>query len=107
MHLSSAHPVADVVFNTNCGRNSAGNPGCTLDGAGATQRCSCTGAVDYGPANWSSNTYFEPFYAYGVQFAIGDVQRKMKSEHHLVRAVRSAVLPGCALGVPACTLPSR
>jgi hypothetical protein len=42
------YPSIAPVFNTNCGPNPDWNPGCTVDGAGGTQKCSCTNSAPYG-----------------------------------------------------------
>ena len=74
------NPATFPEFNTNCGANSSGNPGCTVT------TCSCTATSYY----WSSSTYAgNPVYAWLVGIGGGDVLAGDKSSVSLyVRAVR-------------------
>jgi len=85
------NPAIDPAFNTNCAAS------CTVT------TCSCTQSFNY----WSSTTdQHDPLSGWAVTFDEGRVGYNFKSSHtNHARAVRSAVLPGCGLGVPACTLP--
>jgi len=68
------------AFNSNCGANSSGNPGCTVT------TCSCTVPDTY----WTSTTYVsEPRFTGGVFFGDGYPNASNKSAPFLVRAVRS------------------
>ncbi|MBI3785777.1 MAG: hypothetical protein HY270_20480 [Deltaproteobacteria bacterium] len=52
----SGAPCVDLAFNTNCGANGAGNPGCTIDGAGGMPECSCTVVGPFEGTNYWSAT---------------------------------------------------
>jgi cysteine-rich repeat protein len=77
-----------AAFDTNWGKNSGGNGGCTVDGAGGTPRCSCTQSATY----WSATGSTVPFpniLAWGVNFTDGTVLRKGPLDFaRPVRAVR-------------------
>ncbi|MCL2448882.1 MAG: DUF1566 domain-containing protein [Polyangiaceae bacterium] len=88
-------PPVDAAFNSHCAS------GCTVDGANATQECSCTQSA--GSSNgyyWSGSTYAPsliaspngPMLAWGVLFGDGDVLSAGKDDHDYVRAVRCGVV---------------
>ena len=79
MNLENINPAVSPVFNTNCGANSGGNPGCTVT------TCSCT--VPY--AYWSSSTYAgTPNSRWLLDFNFGDTYVTLKFDIYYVRAVR-------------------
>jgi hypothetical protein len=73
-------PVVGAPFETDCGPESIGNPGCTV------LTCSCTVPGVY----WTSTTYVStPSFAWGVFFNDGVVSgRPKQGSYELVRAVR-------------------
>jgi hypothetical protein len=78
-NLGNLGPAVSAVFNTGCGANSIGNPGCTVT------TCSCTISERY----WSSSTYAgPPEIAWEVGFADGLVDSDYKDMEYHVRAVR-------------------
>jgi len=81
VNLEIAHPAPSTfaAFNTGCGVNSSGFPGCTVT------TCSCTVPSGY----WSSSTYAGyPQFAWGVDFSGGLVGAVGKDGVLYVRAVR-------------------
>lgn len=79
-NLDIAYPAPSTYapFNTNCGVNSTGNPGCTVT------TCSCTVCGGY----WTSSTYAEfPHYAWYADFC-GFTSVHVKNYSPYVRAVR-------------------
>jgi len=78
--LERVVPSVSGAFNSNCGANSSGNPGCTVT------TCSCTRPH----LHWSSSSYaFNPIAAWFVSFQTGLVSTNGKDGGHLyVRAVR-------------------
>jgi hypothetical protein len=86
------NPSIDPLFNANCAANTTGNPGCTVDGAGMTEKCSCTVYNWY----WSSTSYVaNPSYAWLVEFSTGGVGLPCcgytKGYGFYVRAVRGGL----------------
>jgi len=78
-------PCVDAVFTANCG---PGKQGCTVDGAGGTQECSCTRPNGY----WSATTYpVAPTDAWFVYFVGGGVNSAAKTGLAYVRAVRGGL----------------
>lgn len=93
--ISRVAPAVDPAFN---------NAGC-VSGCVAPA-CSCIARNYY----WTSNTYTptgSEDFAWYVYFGDASTSVGAKSTKLYVRAVRSAVVPGCALGQPACSLPSQ
>lgn len=81
VNLEIAYPAPSTfpAFNTGCGVNSSGNPGCTVT------TCSCTGRYGY----WSSSTYAnDPQIAWEVNFYDGTPGGNYKLFGYYVRAVR-------------------
>jgi len=78
--LEQVNPSVSAAFNTSCGANSSGNPGCTVT------TCSCTVPNYY----WLSSTYADgPRGAWNVVFGTGFVTASNKDSNHMyVRAVR-------------------
>lgn len=77
--LEAVNPATFPAFNTDCGADFSGNPGCTVT------TCSCTVPSGY----WSSSTYADsPTDAWYVQFGDGETRRLSKSLSIFVRAVR-------------------
>jgi len=77
--VEGVDPTTFAVFNTNCGVNSSGNPGCTVT------TCSCTVPTFY----WSSSTFMAvPQAAWWVYFRSGSTGADTKSSGKQVRAVR-------------------
>ena len=84
----SGSPCVDPPLNTNCGTNSSGNAGCTVDGAGSTQECSCT----VPSSDWSGSTVSaSPGYAWGVYFYGGYVGYGSKAGGNYARGVRGGL----------------
>ena len=83
-------PCVDTAFNTNCGVNSDGNGGCTVDGAASTQECSCTQAV-LDDEYWSATTAYFPTIAWEVVFSSGHAGPNVKTTSLYVRAVRGGL----------------
>jgi hypothetical protein len=80
-------PCVGAAFNTNCGTNSSGNTGCTVDGVGSMQ-CSCTQSAYY----WSATTNAGfPRGAWSVGFSGGYVLGNLKTNDTYVRAVRGGL----------------
>ncbi len=95
-------PCVPTAFNTNCGAtggipDSSGNTGCTVDGAGATQECSC------GPPlhDWAASTVSgSPSAAWLECYNVGILSAPSKTDYNLARAVRGGFLsPLCGNGV--------
>jgi Protein of unknown function (DUF1566) len=98
-------PCIFAAFNTNCGTGFDGNPGCTFDGAGGTQECSC----DLIPYYYSSSTSAIPAdplppgsQAWGVSSYLptspdlaNTVSTFGKDEARPVRAVRGGSTASC------------
>jgi hypothetical protein len=85
LDLGNQDPSVDPVFNTNCGPNSSGNPGCLV------ANCSCTPLAAY----WSSTTFpgapvLQPF-SWVVYFNLGGNGSDLKSNPNSVRAVRGGL----------------
>jgi len=79
LDLGKINPAIADAFNTNCGANSSGNPGCTV------LTCSCTIPYDY----WSSTSYVQiPQFAWIVSFYQGSLFGDNKYFEKQVRAVR-------------------
>ncbi len=80
------NPSIDPKFNANCGPNP-----CTVDGAGGTEKCSCTPYGWY----WSSSSYVAgPSLAWEVEFSTGGVgipPSHWKGVGLYVRAVRGGL----------------
>jgi hypothetical protein len=77
---SSSAPYVPAAFDTNCGSESAGNPGCTVTD------CSCTRPFVY-RASTTLDTM--PSFAYGLDFARGTASGIAKTAtYYAVRAVR-------------------
>ena len=89
-------PCMNPIFDANCGvihpmMPSTGNPGCTIDGAGSTQECSCV-IDDYAwsSTDWIGNTSAA---AWSLWETIGGYSPAFKKTFpHLVRAVRGGVV---------------
>ncbi len=87
-------PPVGAAFNNNC------SPGCTVDGADHTDRCSCTQSAGASQGYyWTSSTYAPGLIAHppgmlawGVLFGDGDVLSAGKTDHDYVRAVRCGVV---------------
>lgn len=78
-NLEARNLATFPAFNTNCGANSSGNPGCTVT------TCSCTVPGFY----WSSSTYAGgPQSAWYVNFYDGNTDADVKYHTDYVRAVR-------------------
>ena len=78
------HVVETPIKST----NSSGNAGCTVDGAGATQECSCTVPRPY----WSASTFSgEPLEAWFQDFLDFSLNVDVKSDNRYVRAVRGGL----------------
>ena len=80
LDLQNTTPAVDTVFNTGCA------PDCTVDGAGGTAMCSCTGLFYH----WSSTSYpgvGSPG-AWTVYFNVGSAGVSDKTYTYAVRAVR-------------------
>jgi len=84
-------PCVDAAFNTNCGTNSGGNGGCTVDGAASTPECSCTQQSSLDDEYWSSTTAYFPTIAWEVVFNNGHVGPNTKTSHYYARAVRGGL----------------
>lgn len=91
---SVRNPCVAAAFNTNCRIVSMqhGNPGCTVDGAGGTQECSCTQPLT-ATTYWSATTTNgDPRFAWDVSFGVnGMVQHNSKTTRNFVRAVRGGL----------------
>jgi hypothetical protein len=78
-NYGNVNPAVSAEFNSNCGANSSGNPGCTVT------TCSCTGSFLY----WSSSTYAStPQTAWVVNFYDGLTTADGKFFTDYARAVR-------------------
>ncbi len=87
---SAGSLCVDTAFNTNCGLNSSGNGGCTVDGATSMPECSCTQAV-LDDEYWSATTAYFPTIAWEVVFNGGHVGPGPKPASLYVRAVRGGL----------------
>ena len=92
-------PCIDAIFNTNCGPADCGgdvpcgNPGCTIDGAGGTQECSCTRDWYYWSGSLSPESQSCPFcgggtFAQGFNFEQHSLVGPASTSDLPVRAVR-------------------
>jgi len=95
----SGIPCVNALFNTNCGANISGNPGCTLDGAGGTPECSCSVIGGGGDGYYTSSSFLcDPlpsgYYNFAWATSPGlDVPYPIRKEFgQYVRAVRGGVV---------------
>jgi hypothetical protein len=80
VNYGKLNPAVSAEFNTNCGANSSGNPGCTVT------TCSCTNASQ---PYWSSSTdAYSLHFAWRVYFFDGSTSALNKAGPVYVRAVR-------------------
>jgi cysteine-rich repeat protein len=80
LNLQNGSPSVSPAFNTGCGANSSGNPGCTV------LTCSCTISSWY----WCSSSYAPtPTLAWVVSFNDGFVSPASETTGYGVRAVRA------------------
>ena len=61
-------PCVDAAFNTNCGTDN-NNFGCTIDAAGGTQQCSCSGSANYWSATGSGGSAWLVIFSSGYPAA--------------------------------------
>lgn len=93
-------PCIDPLFNVNCGEfhppgaQTAGNPGCTVDGAGGTQQCSCV--INYYAWSFTDSgaAVVDGYQAVWTVWETlgGQTPSFKKTFPHLVRAVRGGVV---------------
>jgi hypothetical protein len=88
-------PPTAAAFNNHC------TPGCTVDGANHTEKCSCTQSAGSSQGYYWSGSSYAPsplvsppgsVLAWGVIFGDGDVLSAGKTDHDYVRAVRCGLV---------------